>query len=366
MESGLFPGAVHVPVVADSLKNNISRTEAKLSFSPSLGYRASSGFHLNLFLPVDYLLLDRKDEVRQVKQNGGHLLFSPYLWFQYPFSARLKVYSKISFSNNIGTVDEDYRGYILNTYRSLNRSDGLLSKNNRTSANLDFEYRNPFTTLFTSLHLFYDNIWRNMLYDVSYDGLLSSSTGILHPNTSHNFSIDYSLGKSIDAINSEVKVFASYNKNFAVAMNQGVISNYTSDSYSISPYISTDISRKVIFKYGASYRCSLNKIRNSTLDPVNYFTQDISTAFIPFKKLTFSVSFNHYFNDMIESSSRSSWFGNVGVRYKMKDVDWMLDWTNIFNTRQFVTYSYNDISSYYSVYGLRPAEVLLRIRFKIL
>jgi hypothetical protein len=54
------------------------------------------------------------------------------------------------------------------------------------------------------------------------------------------------------------------------------------------------------------------------------------------------------------------------VRYRMKNVDWMLDWTNIFSTRQFVTYSYSDISSYYSVYGLRPAEVLLRARFKIL
>ncbi|WP_352422604.1 hypothetical protein [Proteiniphilum sp.] len=58
-------------------------------------------------------------------------------------------------------------------------------------------------------------------------------------------------------------------------------------------------------------------------------------------------------------------FGNLGARYRMKNVDWMLDWTNIFNTRQFVTYSYNDISSYSSVYRLRPAEALLKVRFKI-
>lgn len=366
MESGLFSGTAHDSVIADSLQNNTSRTETKLSFLPSMAYRASSGFHVNFSLPLDYMLLHRKDKVRQVKHNGGHLLFSPRLSLQYPFTARLNMYSNFSFSNNIGSVNEDYRGYILNTYRNMNRSDGLLSKNSHTSASVSFEYKNPFTTLFTSLRLYYNNTWRNMLYDVIYDGFLSSSTGILHPNTSHNFGIDYSLGKSIDAINSEVKVLAGYNKNLAAAMNQGVISDYTSDSYFISPYITTDISRKVLFKYGASYRRSLNKIRDSKLDPVNYFTQDISMAFIPLKKLTFTVSFNHYFNDMIESSARSSWFGNVGARYKMKDVDLMLDWTNIFNTRRFVTYSYNDISSYYSRYELRPAEVLLRVRFKIL
>ena len=44
----------------------------------------------------------------------------------------------------------------------------------------------------------------------------------------------------------------------------------------------------------------------------------------------------------------------------------MLDWTNIFNTNKFITYSYSDISSYYSIYDLRPSEILLRVRFKIL
>ena len=102
------------------------------------------------------------------------------------------------------------------------------------------------------------------------------------------------------------------------------------------------------------------------MEPVNYFTQDIAASFIPAKGFTFTLSINHYYNNMIESSARSSWFGNLGARYRMKNVDWMLDWTNIFNTRRFVTYSYNDISSYYSVYNLRPAEVLLRVRFKIL
>jgi len=53
------------------------------------------------------------------------------------------MYSHLSFSNNIGSVNEDYRGYILNTYRSMNRSEGLLSKNSRTSANVSFDYKKP-------------------------------------------------------------------------------------------------------------------------------------------------------------------------------------------------------------------------------
>jgi hypothetical protein len=312
------------------------------------------------------MLLHRNDEVRQTKQEGGYLLLSPGLWLQYPFTARLKMYSNLSFSNNIGSVNEDYRGYILNTYRSMNRSEGLLSKNSRTSAHIEFDYKNPFTTLFTSLRLYYNNTWRNMLYDVKYNGILSSSVGILHPHTSHQYGTVYSIGKSIDAIKSEVRINANYDRNRSLTLHQGVISEYSSGNYSFSPRITTDIGQFVIIRYGASFQHNRTKIRDNEMKPVNYFTQDISTTFIPVKKLTFTVSFNHYFNDIIESSARSSWFGNVGARYKMKDVDLMLDWTNIFNTRRFVTYSYNEISSYYSEYELRPAEILLRVRFKIL
>ncbi|MDY9919099.1 MULTISPECIES: carboxypeptidase-like regulatory domain-containing protein [Proteiniphilum] len=366
MESGLLSGTIHTPVVADTLQNNISRTEAKLNFSPSFGYRPPSGLQLNFSFPLDYLFLNREDEIRQTRQKRGHLLVSPYLWIQYPFSTRLTIFSNISFSNHIGSVNEDYRGYILNTYRSLNRSDGLLSKNSRTLANVNFNYKNPFTTLFTSLRLFYNNTWRNMLYDVEYNDILSSSIGTIHPHTSHNWGAGYSIGKSIDAINSEVRFSTGYDRNQSVTLHQGVISGYSSTGYSLSPRITTDIGRWMIVKYAASYRHNRTKIRDNEMSPVNDFTQDIALSLIPAKGFTLTASVNHYYNNMIESSARSSWFGNLGARYRMKNVDWMLDWTNIFNTRQFVTYSYSAISSYYTVYELRPVEVLLRVRFKIL
>jgi hypothetical protein len=145
-----------------------------------------------------------------------------------------------------------------------------------------------------------------------------------------------------------------------------VISEYSSGNYSFSPRITTEIGRFMIIKYGASYRHNRTKIRDNDMEPINYFTQDIAASLIPAKGLTLTVSFNHYYNNMIESAPRSSWFGNVGARYKMKDVDLMLDWTNILNTTQFVTYSYSEIRSYFSEYELRPAEILLRVRFKIL
>lgn len=83
-----------------------------------------------------------------------------------------------------------------------------------------------------------------MLYDVEYNDILSSSIGILHPHTSHNWSASYSIGKSLDGLNSEVRLNANYDRNQSVTLHQGVVSGYSSAGYSLSPRITTD-DRKV-------------------------------------------------------------------------------------------------------------------------
>lgn len=366
MESDMLSGLASTPIVADSLQNKIGRSEAKISLSSNIGYRTVTGFRANFGLPITALFLSRKDEIRDTNDKGAHLLLSPSIHMQYSISNRISTSMNASFSNNIGSVNEDYTGYVLNTYRNMNRSDGLLSKSRNTNAYARIEYKNPFTTLFSALSLNYNHSWRNMLYDIVYDGIMSSSVGIKHPNGSQSRGISYGMGQSIDAIKSEVRLNAGYNHSQSSALNQGEISRFNSDSYSVSPSITTNATRFLIVRYSASYNHGRTKIRESKMKPVNNFTQDISASFIPAKGLSFTFSANHYFNNMIQSSDRSAWFGNVGARYRAKNIDWMLDWTNVFNTRQFVNHSFSDISSYYSVYNLRSSEVLLRVRFKLL
>jgi hypothetical protein len=366
MKSGLFVSDAVTPVSADRLRNQLRRNEIGVRLNGSLSYRFSETFKPILSFPVSYVFINRNDHVRSVLKNSGQVLIAPLLIIQYPISARWDFFSNVRFSNQYGDINEDYPGYVMTHYRGLNRSDGLLGKNHQTGAFLHFSYKNPFTTLFTSLRLSYSNMWRSTLGDVRYNGILSSSTRIPYPNTSHYYGLGYSFGQSIDAIKSDVKLFADYSKSQSVSLNQGVISDLNFDSYSVSPSITTDIGRFMILKYDVSYRYAQNKIRNQSMPAVHNVAQTLGASIIPVKKLIFNVSFNHYFNSLIESEARSSWFGNAGVKYRLKNIDLMLDWTNIFNTNKFITYSYSDISSFFSVYDLRPSEVLLRVRFKIL
>lgn len=366
MNSGIFMEQTVSPIASDSLQNNIKRNETGVDLSAMVSYRFSSGSRLYTNVPVKILYLDRKDPKRDTQENNLFWLFSPRIGLQHQLNARTDLMANFSFANNVGPVTEDYLGYIMTTYRSLNRNDGVLSKNRQTSAYVYLNYRNPFTTLFTTLSLSYSNLWKNLLYDVRYSGILNSTESISHPNNSQFYGANFTLGQSVDAINSEIRVSTGYNRGNSLALNQGVISEFTSNSFTVSPSIKTDIGQYIITQYGAVYQHSNNKIRAGILPGIHNLSQNLGASYIPVKGLVFNITFNHYYNNLIESKSRSSFFGNAGVKYKLKNADLMLDWTNIFNTTKFITYSYNDISSYYSVYNLRPMEVLLRVRFKIL
>lgn len=364
--SSLYEEMNPSPLPADSLRNNLTRGE--IGFRVSLGMRVNITDKLRPYvsLPVTYLLLDKNDRVRQTDISKGYWLIAPRLNVEYPITTRLLFYGNAGFSNNIGGMHEDLLGYMMTSYRNLSRNHGLQSKNATTNANGNFSYRNPFTTLFLWLNLFWMNSWRNMLYDTHYNGILSSATSILHPHSAQSYGVSTSVSKSIDAISSEGRLSTGYSRNSSVALNQGVISPYSGENYSVSGSITTDIGRFMIVKYNGSYSQNRSIVGNSRLKPMHYFTQSLNTSFIPKKGLVFNIGFNHYYNNTIQSSARSSWFGNTSIKYKLKNVDLMLDWTNVFNTRQFVTFSYSDVSSYYSEYTLRPSEVLLRVRFKIL
>lgn len=363
--SSLYEGVNRSLLMADSLQNNLTRGEIGFRVSPGMRVTITDKFRPHITFPVTYLLLDKNDHIRHTDNRKGYWLIAPRLHLDYPITTRLMFYGNAGFSNNIGGMREDLPGYMMTSYRNLSRNDGLQSKNATISASGNFNYRNPFTTLFVSLYLHWMNSRQNMLYDTHYNGILSSATSILHPYSSQNFSVSSSIGKSIDAINSEVGLRAGYSRNSSIVLNQGIISPYSGENYNVSGSITTDIGRVMIVKYNGYYSQSRTTVNKNCLNPMHYFTQSLNTSFIPKKGLIFNIGFNHYYNNAIQSSARSSWFGNMGIKYKLKNVDLMLDWTNVFNTRQFVTYSYNDVSSYYSEYTLRPLEVLLRARFKI-
>ena len=81
--------------------------------------------------------------------------------------------------------------------------------------------------------------------------------------------------------------------------------------------------------------------------------------------MTINFSYEYFYNNAIASGSQKMFFGDIGIKYKLKNTEFSIDYTNIFNTKQYISANYNETSSYYYAYDLRPAEIVAKVRFKL-
>lgn len=351
--------------IADSLQNQLARREFGTKLSTTLYLKISPKWSLNLALPLNLLYVRKNDPLHRLDEGKFYTLFSPNVYFAIGASSRTQLNISAGYDRSIGGITEDYMGYIMSNYRQFRHSGIMQSRNSTSYGNLYVLYRNPFTTLFSSLNLNYSHRWTNILRDQRYQGIFASEEGIEYPNSSKSFGGTFSLGKSVDAIRSDLKLSGGYSYLDGITLNQGEISDYKAHSWYIAPSITAELTRWIIVKYDASYTQYIQSIHHQNQPTIHSLRQDISASILPVKRFVLSVSLNHYYNSLLSDSSKSVWFGNLSTTYKMKNVDIMLDWTNIFNSHSFTTTYYNNNLSFYSQYHLRPSELLLRVKFKL-
>lgn len=365
LQSNLYSGLERLPLTADSLRNDFRRNEVGVKSSVGFVFNFSPKFRPDISLPLTYSRVNRHYKTRGSNKNSNHLLFSPVFSVLCPITSRFSLQSNFSYSMRMGGISEDYLSYIMTTYREMNRNDGVQSETQEFLGLVVADYKNPSTTLFTSARFSYSNTRNNLLRDTRYIGLLSSVASIHRPNTTRLYSAKCTLGKSIYAIHSDVKMSADYSESLSCAMNQGEVSDIRNRSLSASPSIITNIGKFMVIKCDARYSHNHCKIGDEEMPAINLLTQNISVSVIPTKRLTLIVSANYYYNSQLKSSSHSSWFADAGLKYRFKKATLSLDWSNILDTREFSMFSYSNADSYYSTYKLRPTEVLLRVSFKL-
>ncbi|MFV0537203.1 MAG: carboxypeptidase-like regulatory domain-containing protein [Dysgonomonas sp.] len=367
LKSGLQGETNSQIIMPDSLRNDLNWNKYEWVFSPTYRYSPTSKINISLTIPVKYTLLHRNDQISDNTKNSNYLHVTPYVFFNYKISPFWSTYINYNYSNNIGGIREAYTGYIMTSYRNLLRNDDILSKGHNHSAMGHLTYKNPLTTLFGNIFASYRNTRSNLLNDYLYQGILRVKSSIEHPNTSENLDLSMRIGKDIDALASSFSVGSRYAYSSSSQLSQSVVSDYQYQYISISPNLTTRFKGFANINYSFNMAWSKSKIEsnNESLPNIRTLSQKINLNIFPIKKLTASISCENFYNNAIESGSRSMWFGDISVKYKLKEIELSLDYTNIFNTKNYISTSYSDIGRYYYSYNLRPAEILIKFRFKL-
>jgi hypothetical protein len=267
----------------------------------------------------------------------------------------------------MGGLENTYTGYIMRSYRNLVRNTGSLFETQSANAYLNLNYRNPIKSLFGNAGISYFNNKANLLYGYDFNGILQVQTSWEKPNHTQGITTYFNANRTVDAIASTVKLGGNYSLVSGSQLIQGDVLKYTGKSFSLIPSINTKIRSWSSFSYSFALSENQNTVetKEESLKPIRTTSQKAQLNIFPMRGFIINLGYEYFYNNTIISGSRTMSFGDIGCKYKYAGLEFQLTYSNIFNAKQYISASYNNINSFYSAYDLRPAEVLLQVRMKL-
>ncbi|MDR3246216.1 MAG: hypothetical protein LBT50_07265 [Prevotellaceae bacterium] len=353
--------------IPDSLKNNIFYNNYTTGIHQSYTYK-SGKFNSTVAIPVTYSLQTIDDRIPNRFAKYNRFIFSPVASASYNLTQEFTVSAKANYGNSSGDMNSSYTGYIMHGYRSLLRNTiERLYETRSGKAGISITYRNAFKALFLNGGVVYGLSWRNMLYGSTYQGITSVKTTYDEPTESDTRSITLNGSKGLSFWSATLRINSGYSEGRGKQFIQDEILDFRSKGYTAG----TSINMTPFSFIGLNYSLSWNQSQNYTAGrperfaPIRGTSQNIQLNIFPLKTLTINISAEHQYNSAITDGNRYTSFADAGVKFKRKKLDLELEFNNIFNSKQYVSASYNEISTYYYTYNLRPASVLLKARFKL-
>lgn len=370
---GFTPPAASGSVVGDSsadtpsLRNDLWYNTYELTLGQHYkwergGWRISLGCPLNLYTHT----LD--DRVRDDKHSYVHLLVSPTFSTSYDWrdwSGNIGA----SYHRNVGDPGGIYSGYIMNNYRSFQRSYvEQLSETDRIGTSASIGYRSALNATFFRLNASYNHTRDNQIYGYSYQGATSVVQAVDQATTADSYNLSFDFSKGFDWLQTTIRAFGGYGHSHSEQLISDQLYPFNTRTISIGaggtitplPWLN------FVLSSGYSWNSSYTDSGGSDLSrTVRTATQRLSMNVYVTKQMTLSAAVEDNYTNLT-AENRHAWFGDIKAKYKLGRCDLELQLNNLFDQRHYTRVTYSGLDIYTNTSQLRPRNILATIRFKLL
>lgn len=351
--------AVLVP--ADSMRNDLDWMKWAAKADARISYR-SNRLRLDFGFPVEYTVIQLNNKITSGKETIDKYFFEPWIQISYTVNTNLKIQGSYRFHNRVGDMMSLYPGYILRSYRSLNRYDSRLSESSGNGGYIGFEYKDIVNMFFINSDVSYNFSKNNILYGQNFRGILSVVSSIEQETSQNSISINGRVSKGIDWKKVLFELVSSYGISSFQQLQQNMLIDCNSKGLNVSGSFSCRPVSLLDFNYKGDWGKSWSKIKTggnaaSFSSLKNNIDLDVNLP----KDLVVNLGFEHYYNSASLGNKNLS-FGDLGMTYIRKRIRYSLSWNNIFNTDSYTIASYGAVNSFQSIYHIRPANVMLKVK----
>lgn len=365
METTDHSNVIH-PVLSPEMQNDITWTRMNAGISLDATYNGDN-MKISFFMPVSYRYTSLNNRQTNSKSlNVGKFYFQPSFSARYHLNNQLEATAGAGYYSRTLGLASLYTGYILQNYRTINRYDTQLFDSNNLFASLSLSYKSILDMFFAGGGITFNRYDREGMYAQTFDGLLSVTQVAMQPNGGQSFSLNGRISKGLDWKALLISAEASWGRYTGEQMRQSMLVTYNSQWTNASASVNLNPFHWLVTEYKISWARNNGKVSSGeSFEPIQSLTHraeiDVSLPL----DINLKGSLEHYYNSAVQGSKNFS-LADLSLTYTHKEVRYSLDWTNIFNTKKYVSASYGALNSYYSEYLIRPMEVMLKVRFKLL
>ena len=350
-----------IPQVLPGLTDNVVNTNYLAMYAtPKFEYWVNR-VNISLNLPISYALYSFDKVI--ANHNEGY--FSPSLSFNWKPNNRFSGTIRGGVGRSPMSLNLIHPGLIMTNYRTLNA--GLEQFYNSSSQNLsaNLSYKHSRYGLFANGMVLHS--WTHVPYTMAQqiygDYVVYSYADA--KNDSKMLLAMGNIGKTLDFMRGSCNVNGSFRRNESHLFSQSQIVNSVSTGWSVGGKISGNPCNWFSFDYRIDYSDNLLTMNGESEAWLSTLENVLSLTFIPHSKWQWTISGEHYCNELSEHNYKNVVMLDTKLTYQLnKKIELAASLTNILDKRNYNNTTYSELTSFESQRQLRGRQLLFSITLR--
>lgn len=300
-----------------------------------------------------------------VMKNRTEFFLSPSLAARFRFTPRMSLTLRGSAGRSPASLHNIHSSSILTDYRSFSSGVDDYYTSSGQTISVTFNYRNAPSGVFVMAMGSYG--WnkskfgtvQNIIDDYVFYSLKSQ------PSDSRNALAYLNISKTLDFMRGAIGLKGNYRKLENSLLSQGLQTDYSNDSFSLSPFINGNISTCLNWNFRFSWEKSLLKISDMPNRSSNNYIYSGNVSVTPCTLITWTTGCEYYCNQIENGNYKNIFMLDTKLTFNIsKRLELSVAGTNLLNNKEYRYSSYGTVSQYERSSELRGREFLISIYLK--
>ncbi|WP_316839914.1 carboxypeptidase-like regulatory domain-containing protein [Pedobacter gandavensis] len=333
----------------DQLGNHLRWKYHRLQFQPSFSY-IDEKLRILLALPLNYNNFNYGDDLYGSRQQQNKLIFEPKLSFKFNQGKENKVSVQYQYKNNFGDAANQYQGYILLNYRTLNvYNPEFLSQSNTHNFSAGYNFSKSISLFSFNVFGLYSIKENNAINRISFNDFNQTTLQLPLVNYNRNLLFIGNTNKYIYELRTTVKANFALQQLYTNQVLNTQLLPFKTTVYTFGGGTDTKFSDQIYLRYNASYIPTSSKTRatKSRAQHTNFINQKMELVLLPVKTLVFKMNAEHQYYKSTNSNASKYLFIDADLSWKFAKTRQELRFSAI-NLTNIKSYKTNYLSAYTS------------------